>query len=124
MAEDLEPLYTEAQAAEKLGIKPRQLREERVRGFIAYKPVAGRIMYRLRDLIAWQREGICRVDGQTKAHISSRFKSKAGVSQSGTSDGLKTAGASSVQRVLANVERLKHSLRDGSSKEAASPKNR
>jgi hypothetical protein len=55
---EIHPLYTEGEAARLLGIKPRSLRTERYAGRIAYKPVAGIIMYRHADLVAWQEEGV------------------------------------------------------------------
>lgn len=50
----VEPLYSEIEAARLIGIKPRALRSEREAGRIAYRRVAGLIMYRQDDLAAWQ----------------------------------------------------------------------
>jgi hypothetical protein len=52
----IEPLYSEIQAAKTLTIKPRSLRTERIAGRISYKLVAGKVMYRHADLIAWQQK--------------------------------------------------------------------
>ena len=118
MFDDIEPMYTEAEAAGKLGLKPRQLREERRLGRIAWKPVAGRIMYRHSELVAWQRRGECLAVGLTKARNSSNCKSPVGAHRSGTFDGAKMDAAASVQRARQTAERLSKSTPVGSSKGA------
>ena len=63
--DELEPMYTEEHAARLLGIPPRSLRTERENGRIGYKPVCGRVMYRLSDLVRWQKRGVpWRADGR------------------------------------------------------------
>ena len=56
-AMELDRLYTEIEAAEALGIKPRSLRTERFAGRIGFQRVAGKIMYRHSDLQKWMVRG-------------------------------------------------------------------
>src|SRR4051812_10878417 len=93
---EIEPLYSEVEAARMLRIKPRTLRSERVAGRVRYRQVARRVMYRIDDLTAWQ-EGICRGGDPTKDRNSNSSRKKAGASQSGTSDGARPGAATSVQ---------------------------
>ena len=57
MNKPIERLYTDTEAAEVLGIKPRSLRTERSAGRIGFKRVAGKVMYRHRDLVNWMNQG-------------------------------------------------------------------
>jgi hypothetical protein len=112
-------MYSEVEAARRLGIKPRSLRTERTNGRIAHKSVAGKIMYRHSDLVAWQREGEpCRADGPLKARNSSGSKREGGNNRSGTFAGAKVAEAASVQQAQAIAEELIRSSRAGSSSAA------
>src|SRR5689334_5968912 len=114
----LEPLYSEIHAARILGIKPRSLRTERCAGRISYKRVAGKVMFRHSDLVAWQKEGTpCQEAAQTKGQSLSQSKRRDGGNPSGISDGTKAAEATSVQRARAIAARLKRSSPDGSSAE-------
>jgi Helix-turn-helix domain len=106
----IEPLYSEEEAARRLGIKARSLRTERTAGRIGFKRVAGKIMYRHDDLTAWQREGErCQAVDRTSGQNSSSSKRKAGSGPSTTSGGAKVGGAESVRRALEIGERLKKS---------------
>ena len=111
---ELQPLYTEPEAAHKLGIAFKWLRAERYAGRIGWKKVAGRVMYRHQDLIDWQQRGIapCPEADPPARPVSSRKKSKA-ATRSGLSSGTMESGAEKVQRVLANAERRIRSSRAG-----------
>jgi len=116
MTEEIYPLYSEVEAARMLGIKPRSLRTERYAGRIGYKPVAGKVMYRHADLVAWQQEGVpCQGEGRTKARSSSNGRTKDGESRSGTSDGQKAAVPGSTQQALLIADKLTKSSAAGSS---------
>jgi hypothetical protein len=54
MPDELEPMYTEVEAARRLGIKPRSLRTERENGRIKFKKIACIPYYSLQDLVEWQ----------------------------------------------------------------------
>src|SRR5215475_2259688 len=113
--DEIEPMYTEVEAARLVGIKPRSLRTERHAGRIRHKRVAGRIMYRHSDIVAWQRKDEpCRAEGQIKDLSSSLSKRRVGSKGSGTFVGAKTAAASSVQQAQAIADRLIKSLHTGS----------
>lgn len=120
---DIDPLYTEREAAHMIGIKPRTLRTERYAGRIRYRQVASRVMYRLDDLKAWQ-EGICRGGDQTKDRSSFSLKRGAGDKVSGTSDGPRAAEVGSVQQAQAIAETLIRSSAGGSSNAAGQSKSR
>src|SRR5690242_2690959 len=121
----LEPLYSESHAARILGIKPRSLRNERCAGRISYKRVAGKVMFRHSDLVAWQKKGTpCQEDAQTKGPSSLLSKSRAGGNPSGTSAGTPVAEATGVQRARAIAARLKRSSPDGSSAEPTRSRGR
>ena len=122
--EEIEPMYTEVEAARLVGVKPRSLRTERCAGRIGYKKVAGKVMYRRSDLVAWQRKGEpCLADGQTKAQSSFSFEREAGRRRSGTFGGARAAAAGSVQQALAIAEQLIKSSPGGFSNVAAVSKN-
>jgi hypothetical protein len=125
MSEDLEPMYTEVEAARRLGIKPRSLRTERKHQRIGHKPVAGKIMYRHSDLVAWQRKGeTCREDDPMKGQNSSSARKRSGDNPSGASGGVTADATASVQRARATAAQLIKSSRAGSSKEAGASKSR
>jgi hypothetical protein len=105
MTHPIEPLYYEDQAAKMVGVPPRALRSERTAGRIGYRKVAGRIMYRLDDLIAWQ-ELIAR-PAIPKDRSSDPIPRKAAYAGPMSED-----GAESVRRVLATTAKLRASLRD------------
>ena len=113
---ELEPLYTEAEAAKKLGIAFRWLRAERYAGRIGWKKVAGRVMYRHRDLVDWQKKGIepCPAAAPPANPVSSA-NSKPAARRSGKSTGTTESGSASVRRALAAAEKLIRSSRAGSS---------
>ena len=108
-------LYSEIYAAEVMGIKPRSLRTERQAGRIGYKRVAGKVMYRESDLIAWQNQGIAPCHDRTEDRASSPSRKRAGSAASTTSAGPKTAAHASVQRAKAISNELKRSSRSGCS---------
>ncbi|MCH9011942.1 MAG: helix-turn-helix domain-containing protein [Proteobacteria bacterium] len=103
MIEPIERLYTETEAAELLGIKPRSLRTERVAGRIGFKRVAGKIMYRHSDLQKWMEQGEEPCRDQTEDRTSSISKRGAAT----TSPGPKTDGAGAAAQVRAISSRLK-----------------
>src|SRR6185312_2489159 len=107
----LSPLYYEPEAAQLVGIEPRTLRSEREAGRIGYRRVAGRVMYRIDDLTAWQEAVAC--PARPKDRSSGHTKSAAARStSSGPTSRADEAG--SVQRALATTARLRRSLRTGS----------
>jgi hypothetical protein len=113
---ELEPLYTEVEAARLLGIEFKWLRAERYNGRISWKKVAGRVMYRHQDLIDWQKRGIpCREEDPTASPGSSSARTRGGGRRSITSAGMTDPGTASVQRALAIAEKLIKSSRGGSS---------
>ena len=103
MAQELDRLYTEAEAGEALGIKPRSLRTERVAGRIGYKRVAGKIMYRRRDLVEWMNQGEepCRDEIEDRTSLLSRG------ARTITSLGPRTDGADGAARVRGISQKLK-----------------
>jgi DNA-binding XRE family transcriptional regulator len=109
---ELEPLYTEVEAARLLGLKPRSLRSERTNGRISYKPVAGRIMYRASDLVRWQRQGErrCPKEDPAKSQSLSSAAIKAGLSNSTTKP---PPLPDASERALAIADRLIASSRIG-----------
>jgi DNA-binding transcriptional MerR regulator len=98
-AVDIQPLMYEHEAAKIIGIPPRALRSERTAGRIGFRKVAGRIMYRQDDLIAWQ-ELIAR-PALSKDRSSDPIPRKAAYAGPTSND-----GAAAVQRARATVERL------------------
>jgi len=121
--DELEPMYTEEHAASLLGIRPRSLRTERENGRIGYKPVCGRIMYRLSDLVRWQKRGVpWRADGRRKGQNSS--SSQDGKSQPTRSVGRRKGRLASLRQVRAISDMLKKSSGSGSSLKDETPKNR
>jgi hypothetical protein len=102
---DIQPLMYEHEAARMIGVPARALRSERTAGRIGYRKVAGRIMYRLDDLIAWQ-ELIAR-PALPKDRSSAPIPRKAAYAGPTSED-----GAESVRRALATTARLRASLRD------------
>lgn len=113
---ELEPLYTEVEAAKKLGIEFKWLRAERYAGRIGWKKVAGRVMYRHHDLVAWQKRGIppCQEEDQAADQNFGSTKHR-GENRSTISSGRTEDGSASVQRALAAAEKLIKSSRGGSS---------
>jgi hypothetical protein len=113
---ELEPLYTEVEAAKKLGIEFKWLRAERYAGRIGWKKVAGRVMYRHQDLVDWQKRGTppCPEADQPKSPGSSSNNST-GERQSSKSTGTTVNGREAVQRARAAAEKLIKSSRVGSS---------
>jgi hypothetical protein len=95
----------EHEAARMIGVPARALRSERTAGRIQYRKVAGRIMYRADDLIAWQ-ELIAR-PALPKDRSSDPIPRKAAYAGPMSAD-----GAESVRRVLATTAKLRQSLRD------------
>ena len=87
----IEPLYTEVQAARLMHLKPRSLRTEREAGRIGFKRVAGKVMYRESDLIAWQQEGVAPCQDRTGDRASFPSRSGDGSAPSTTFVGPKTA---------------------------------
>jgi hypothetical protein len=104
-AVDIQPLMYEVEAARMIGVPARALRSERTAGRIGYRKVAGRIMYRLDDLIAWQ-ELIAR-PALPKDRSSDPILRKAAYAGPTSED-----GAESVRRALATTARLRQSIRD------------
>jgi hypothetical protein len=101
----IEPLLYEIEAARIIGVPARALRSERTAGRIGYRKVAGRIMYRLDDLIAWQ-ELIAR-PAIPKDRSSDPIPRKAAYAGPTSND-----GAAAVQRARATVARLLQVERD------------
>lgn len=102
---ELRRLYTEVQAAETVGISPRSLRSERTNGRIAFKRVAGKIMYRYEDLVAWERESErCQV-------IQARTPRSAKTEQA------KAVSADSIKRALAVADKLKRVASTGAARD-------
>jgi hypothetical protein len=103
----IEPLLYEIEAARIIGVPARALRSERTAGRIGYRKVAGRIMYRADDLIAWQ-ELIARPalpkDRSSSDQIPQRPTASVGP--------MSEDGAESVRRALATTAKLRASLRD------------
>ncbi len=101
--QELDRLYTEDEAGEALGIKPRSLRTERVAGRIGYKRVAGKIMYRRRDLVEWMNQGEepCRDEIEDRTSLPSRG------AKTIISLGPKTDGAGDAAQVRAISQKLK-----------------
>ena len=110
MTRELGRLYTETEAGEALGIKPRSLRTERVAGRIGYKRVAGKIMYRRRDLVEWMNQGEepCRDEIEDRTSLPSRD------ARTITSPGPRTDGADGAARVRGISQRLKASSKTSS----------
>jgi hypothetical protein len=104
-AVDIQPLMYEHEAAKIIGIPPRALRSERTAGRIGFRKVAGRIMYRQDDLIAWQ-ELIAR-PALSKDRSSDPIPRKAAYAGPMSAD-----GAESVRRVLATTKKIRESERD------------
>ena len=110
MPEALERIYTEDEAAELVGIKPRSLRTERTAGRIGYKRVAGKIMYRHSDLEHWLKQGEhpCRDETEDRTSLPSRD------ARTITSPGPRTDGADGAARVRGISQRLKASSKTSS----------
>ncbi|MBV8121805.1 MAG: hypothetical protein JO081_17915 [Alphaproteobacteria bacterium] len=113
---EIEPLYTEVEAAKKLGIEFKWLRAERYAGRIGWKKVAGRAMYRHQDLVDWQKRGIppCQEADQPANRASSLEREKV-ERRSGAFTGTMVNGREAVQRARAAAEKLIKSSRVGSS---------
>src|SRR6185312_1159214 len=111
----VDPLYYEPEAARMVGIEPRTLRSEREAGRIAYRRVAGRVMYRIDDLTAWQEAVAC--PARPKARNSDLLKN-AGARSTSSGPMSRPDEAGSVQRALATTARLRRSLRTGSQPES------
>ena len=118
---DLEPMYSEKQAAIKLGIKKRSLMTERVAGRIKSKKVAGKIFYLHSALVEWQQRD--NHSCQEKVPDPGSYSSKRldGLGASTTSDGRKMDVHASVRRAKQTSNALKRSSRTGSSLEAKKP---
>ena len=96
-------LYTEIEAAEALGVKPRSLRTERVAGRIGYKPVAGKIMYRHSDLEHWLQQG----EEPCQDEIEDRTSLQSKAATTSISHGPKTDAADGAARVRGISRKLK-----------------
>ncbi len=96
-------LYTEKEAAILLGIKERSLRTERMARRIGFKRVAGKIMYRHRDLVDWIERGEepCQDETADRTSFSSR---PVGATTSPTPS---TDEASDAQRIRTITSKLK-----------------
>jgi hypothetical protein len=111
---EIEPLISELEAARLLGIDWKWLRAERYKGRISYKRVAGHVMYRPDDIVAWQKRGTpCREEDPAPGQNLSGSSSQGGLRRSTTSSGAK-GPQSDVQQARATFKRLKSSSRDGS----------
>jgi hypothetical protein len=110
-AVDIQPLMYEVEAAKMIGVPARALRSERTAGRITYRKVAGRIMYRLDDLKNWQENIACPV--HPRDHSSDPIRSVPAYSTS-TGRTRSPVAAGSVQRALANAEKLIKSSRTSS----------
>jgi hypothetical protein len=112
---EIEPLLTEVEAARRLGIDWKWLRSERYKGRITFKRVAGHVMYRTADIVAWQKRGTaCQEEDPAAAPSSSASSNQGGRSRSTTSSGATETRQSDVQRARASFKRLKGSSRAGS----------
>ncbi len=100
---ELDRLYTEIEAAEVLGIKPRSLRTERVAGRIGFKRVAGKIMYRHSDLQKWMEQGEEPCRDAIEDHTSSISNRMAATAYPGP----KTDAAGAAAQVRAISRKLK-----------------
>ena len=98
-----EPLYTEKEAAELLGIKERSLRTEREAGRLGFKKVAGKIMYRQRDLVAWLNLGEDTCQDATQDRTSSGSR-PAGATTSPTPRTDETSAARRVKSITTRLE--------------------
>src|SRR6516225_3064007 len=113
--DELEPMYTEVEAARRLGIEPRSLRTEREKERIGWKPVAGKVMYRHSDLVRWQKRGVpWRADGRTRGRNSS--SSQDGKNQATRSDGRRRGRLVTIRQVREISNALKKSSAAGSSR--------
>ena len=111
--DEIEPMYTEVEAAQLLGIKLRWLREERYAERISYKRVGGKAMYRHSDLVAWQREGTPRREpDQIKGRNSSASGTRDKKNPYGFSD--EWMAAASVQQARDIAAKLRKLPRKGS----------
>ena len=107
---ELDRLYTEFEAAEVLGIKPRSLRTERVARRIGFKRVAGKIMYRHSDLQKWMEQG----EEPCRDEIKDRTSCMSNRVAVTTSPSPKTDGAGAAAQVRAISSRLKASSKTSS----------
>jgi hypothetical protein len=112
---EIEPFYTEADAAKRLGIEFTWLRAERYAGRIGWKKVAGPVMYRHQDLVDWQKRGIspCQEADPPPNRGSSTYSARV-VRPSTKSTGTTDSGSASVQRAQAAAEKLIKSSHAGS----------
>jgi hypothetical protein len=106
-------MYSETDAAKVLGINPRSLRTERTNGRIGYKMVAGKVMYRHSQLVAWQQEGSSPCQDEALDHTLFASKRKAGPKASTTSAGQKMAGQGSVRQAKQTSNALKKRSQTG-----------
>ncbi len=104
------PLYTEKEAAELLGIKERSLRTEREAGRLGFKKVAGKVMYRQRDLDTWLDLGEDPCPDATEDRTSSGSKPEGAI----ISPIPKADAASAARRVKSATTALKKRSRDSS----------
>ena len=118
----IEPMYSEAHAAKKVGVKPRSLRTEREAGRIKFKRVAGKIMYRHSDLVQWQIEGETLCQDEARDLAWTLCANEAGPKQSTTSDGRKAAARASVAQAKRTSDALKSRSRVGSPSADTPPK--
>jgi hypothetical protein len=107
----VEPLLYEVEAARIIGVPPRALRSERTAGRIGYRKVAGRIMYRADDLKNWQENIACPVHPRDRSSEQTRSAPAYSTSTGRTRS---PVAAGSVQRALANAEKLIKSSRTSS----------
>ncbi len=113
-APKVEPLFTEVEAGGLIHVKPRSLRTERLAGRLGYQRVAGKIMYRESDLIAWQQnQGVMPWHDQTRDRDSSPSRNEDAPARCTTSDGPKADGRASVARAKASSDALKKSSVNG-----------
>ena len=111
MAGEIQPLFTEAEAARKLGVRARSLRSERVAGRITFRKVAGKIMYRADDLAAWQ-ENIAICHDQTKDRASG--KTRGAAVRTGSTGPTPQGAAAALAQAHAIKRKLLDSSPDGS----------
>lgn len=98
-------LYTEAEAADALGIPARSLRTEREHGKIAFRRIARRIMYLGRTLIEY-RERDEWPDRESQPALAASPAPTRGTSSTTTA-----SATAAITRGRETIERLKKSLR-------------
>ena len=107
---ELAALRVQAEAAKKIGIKVRSLRTERIAGRIGHKRVAGKVMYRERDIERWFNEGEEPWHDRTEALTSDSSRREASI----TSAGAKAGAAGSAARAQKISQQLKGRSRPSS----------